>query len=784
MRKTKINKVIIISILYLSIFFLVLLNNIKISLAEPDNKLIVENLEFQFIENSDDRDTMENINSLDIDLPSTKWNFTHIEMNFTDVECVREIVNVEDEGNKNDKFLIKGVLEGFGVQIKLIDITTIFGAYININVLQAHLEDNISIKIRGYDSSTNAPNSSVYGEVKVNHTISDGWNYQNFTSPITLPEGNYSLVMEGSIQQSAAKYYWYYNDSNPNNPDLYISENSGSGWIGGIQGSPFLYKLDQKIIGDFYPNEANMTADIGGNPYKISNGSSAGSCCLKLSDINFSPNNENLVVPINNNKSSKLIFNLSYYIKLKNRFQAEGFIEINEKSDNIWEINPDINRCNYNYSIEFEYPSNWYDLNVSKNGIDVTLTEDIIIDGNFIYILNGTIGEGDSWKLTAKSPRTSFALDVRKIKFELGQELEFSAIAPIVDGNFTFILINQLGIEKDKKKLAVTSKTIEYSYTIPTNAHTGNWTAYVYWNNLTDAGIQSKNFTILDSFISDSGGGGSGGGGNKIVKETSDIEPYLGLIISIGVVVGAVGSLTSYQTVKRIKKKRNLHMLTLYNKFKDNMSLNYIMISDNKSGVNVYEQSFVGKSLDPSLLSGFLDAIRSFGIELTGSYQKSETIKLDYQNSKILMNDSNDFRLIVILSEHPSEDYIKSITNLANEIQEIYGELLKNFKGGDVTMFKGIKELIEKHLNLSFTYPLKILEKKGTKLTRAEKLMIHGAKVIMKQTNLKHFYTTFLMPDQIYDPVKTKTIFTLIDKGIFQPLSINLEKKNNKLKII
>ena len=200
------------------------------------------------------------------------------------------------------------------------------------------------------------------------------------------------------------------------------------------------------------------------------------------------------------------------------------------------------------------------------------------------------------------------------------------------------------------------------------------------------------------------------------------------------------------------------------------------MISDHKSGLNVYEQFFAGKSIDPSLLSGFLEAIRNFGMELTGSYKMSETVKLEYQNSKILMNERKDFRLILIMSDDPSEAFKNSITNLANEIEKKYGHLLREFKGGEITQFSGIKELIETHLNVAVTYPLRVVDTTGMKLTRAEKLMIQRAKSVMKQTNLSHFFTSFLMPDQQYDPEKTKTIFNLIDKGIFRPISLNFKK--------
>ncbi|MFX1593794.1 MAG: hypothetical protein ACFFCL_13960, partial [Promethearchaeota archaeon] len=132
-------------------------------------------------------------------------------------------------------------------------------------------------------------------------------------------------------------------------------------------------------------------------------------------------------------------------------------------------------------------------------------------------------------------------------------------------------------------------------------------------------------------------------------------------------------------------------------------------------------------------------------------------------------------RLITIMSDKPSEELTNSITNLAFDIEEKYGDLLREFKGGMVTQFAGISELIEMHLNVSFASPLKIVVPyKKVKLDPREKSVIEKAKTIMKQTNLYYFYTTFLMPDQKFDPEMAKIIFNLINKKIFQPINLNL----------
>jgi len=41
----------------------------------------------------------------------------------------------------------------------------------------------------------------------------------------------------------------------------------------------------------------------------------------------------------------------------------------------------------------------------------------------------------------------------------------------------------------------------------------------------------------------------------------------------------------------------------------------------------------------------------------------------------------------------------------------------------------------------------------------------------MKQNNLSHFFTSFLMDQQKYEPKRIEAILNLIEKGIFQPTS-------------
>ncbi|MDX1798969.1 MAG: hypothetical protein R3255_10005, partial [Candidatus Lokiarchaeia archaeon] len=408
-------------------------------------------------------------------------------------------------------------------------------------------------------------------------------------------------------------------------------------------------------------------------------------------------------------------------------------------------------------------PNNWYDLAILKDGLDIITSEDIVINGNFLTILNGTITEGANWEITVKSPKINFPDHLIGLTggtvFELGNQLKFSVTAPIREGTLTIKLYNEFGAEMDTKTLPATSDNIIYSYNLSLDDPTGNWTAYVYWNNLYDAGIQSQMFTIKEQ--------------DDSIPINPGLNPLI-IILSVVIGVGSVGSVATYQLVKRTKRRSELKLKSISNKFKDILNLNYLMISDTKSGVNIYEKFFMGKFMDPTLISGFLEAISNFGVELTGAYRKSETISLDYEDSIILMNESSDFRIIIVMSEKPSQDFTNSITDLAKDIEEKYGALIRQFKGGQITQFAGITDLIEMHLNTSFASPLRIVMPKSVKLNDVEKSVVEKAREVMEQNSLNYFYSTFLMPDQKFNLETTKIIFSLIEDKIFIPIDLDL----------
>jgi len=738
----------IFSILVLSFLF-----NSQISFAQSNEITLTNPTHVNMIELADNIDTKESNSTIRIPLPSSTWNVTQIDLNFTNIKLEREINTIEDNTTVGFHTLGKDV-RGMGVQINITEPTKIFGVYIYGVATSPSIVDITNVQINGYNPGgffPDSPNNVVYGATKLNMTNRLGWHHQKFRNPINLSVGQYYLILNITqvIAIEGLSIYWFFNDKSPLHPELHISFYVRDllvwHWTRGKQDSPFLYKIVQRTNKSFYPESINMTAELNGEIYNITNGVNIGTGNLTIKDIDFSPNNNVLSIQINNNNSIELLFNLTYHLNLKSLFLSSGSVLIQENHDINWTLTPIISRIYKNHSIKFDYPSNWFNPKVFRNGIDISSQVNINPIGKVIFIPNNTIIEGAIWQITANSPNVPLTLNTPKKNFEQSQELKYSVIAPVIQGNYTFILIDSLGYEIDRKLVPVTLAETVYNYTLSANPNEGTYVAYVFWNNLTAAGVKSENFLV-----------------------NIDIIPLIVLIIAISGSLIAISAFVSFKVVKKVKRERAAYQQSIFNKYMDILNLDYLIIIEKNTGINIYDKIFASKSIDASLISGFLEAIRSFGLDLTGSNQQSQTVKLEYQDSKILMSEFRNFRITLIMKESPSEDFLESIKQLSYDIDQNYGKDLEQFDG-EVGKFAGIKDLIGRHLPISLIYPLQINEISTMKLSSNEKELIELAKSIMKQKGVNYFFVSNLISQKGgFQAKEAEVILNLIEKKVFE----------------
>jgi len=737
------------------------MNFISFSNAQINGEPFSITSNFSFFEYSKIEGIKENISSINIDLPEPNWTIKNIHINFSNIHLGNEIKAIEDSeiGSlliwyKNSQFRTFAL----GMQIEILEVTELFGVFIK-GYRSPEATEIIKFQIRGFNETNSSPNKTIYRSIDLNISTDLDWYYQDFSSdPITLPIGNYTLVMNGSNipLDDKAKYYWSMDDLDPEIPYLYTSSYITT-WSAGSINSSFLCKLNQSTDQAYFPTDLNMTAQLNGDDYEVINGPTIATGYLEINNISYFSEKNYLDIPLIINESITLKVNYNYSINLSNEFSTKGSAII-EESNNQWSLYPIISRISTNYYVKFSFLKSWYNLTLFRKlgplWENVTSIENIDFNTSTYIIPNDIILDGAEWKITAISPNIIFNINLPELEWEPGYQLEFNVNAPDVEGNLTFYLINPLdfGYNVPIDKREDVSGEIYFSYIIPSNSREGTYNIIIYWNNATDAGVQSQEFQVI------------------IPPVPFTIDP-IWIVITVVLIIG-IGtiSILSYQQIKKYRVRKLEQAKKLFDKYMDILNLDYIIVSDKKSGLNVYQQKFKEKEIDAAMISGFLQAIHSFGIELIKMEDQSQTIKLEYKDSIIIMTEFVNLRLILIMKEHPSPNFLYSLEDLAYDLYKYYGKFIDDFTG-DIKPFKPIEKLLKHHLNTTLTYPLKLanIEKlESVRVSLSEKNFINRAITSMKKNNRDYFLLTSLLPEKACTPKDIEIIVNMLDNNIFQ----------------
>ena len=736
-------------ILFVTFLFTIFLGlNFKINISRAEELIEPLNIsnKFDMLEFSEMIGSNNCVSSINIPFSSATRNITNIELNFTDIKLGQETKVIEDTGDTFVSVTWKN-RNSIGVEINITEPTIIYGVYLR-GWSEPYPNPMGYVQINGYDNSTNTPDNNILGRTLINMLNVTTWYLQVFNEPIPLSIGQYYLVVNGSgLITSEDKFYLAYNNSGSVHQNLHKStlHIDDTDWALDITGEPLLHKFVQRVNISYNPEEINMTADIDGCIFPVKNGENEATGFLNVSET-IILNAQNFYIPICNNQSIELVFNISYCVKSQNLLISDGDVSIHENSIN-WTLNPNIERSSNNHSVKFSYPINWFNLKVKRNSEDISsnLTLDPI--NRFIFIPNNTISEGANWKITANSPNIEFELNIPETNWIPGQELHFSVQFPIINGNLTFVLLDPYGFEDHRNVKEITAESTLFTYNFPSISIEGIYTAIIYWNNGTDAGLQTQEFTVT-------------------IPSGMNFQLLLTIIITISIV--AISGFSSTLVIKKIKKNKKDRQQKTINKVKDVLNLHYIIVTDKNSGLAVYDQLFAGKNIDSSLITGFLQAIRAFGIELTEAEDHSQTIKLDYKNLKILMSEFKGFRLIFIMRENPSPIFLDTIKSLSYDIDNKYAVLFDNFEGS-LNEFEGIKDLVEHYLRITLLSPFKITPQ-NIKINTDEKTIVDRASTMMKTNNTDYFFIfNLLSVKKGFQAKSIEIVLNLIKKKIFQP---------------
>ncbi|MFW9902450.1 MAG: hypothetical protein ACFFDY_14380 [Candidatus Thorarchaeota archaeon] len=743
------------TVILLIFFYLQLISFTTPIRAQEQPPILEINSSFILTEYADDIGQNSNDTSVSIDIPLSTWNLSAISINFTSIKMGSETIIIEDDFESGFETIRRNDYEICGMQLNITEQTKIFAVEIfGWKYQRSYTPGPVYVRIEGWNSIDHIPNGTIYGEqIELNISHIPNWYKQTFNSPIELAPGYYCLVIDGSDANYLDRYYWYINNFNVNS-SLYMCryDDDVHDWQYRF-GDVFLHKIERQVNRSYNPEDINMTAHINNDFYPVQNGGILGTGVFAVSNLNFCPESSNINIFISDNISVNLLLNYNYAISIYNSHIEKAIGSINQDSNIQWVLNPSITRFSYNHSMIFYFPKNWFNFSILRNSVNITSQISLNYTKKLLILPDATIINGATWKISASSPPIDFQLHVPKSTFGPQQDLQFSIQEPALPGNYTIFLYNSLGfsIENPPVVLQLPVGTNLYQYSLSANPEEGTYMVYVFWNNATDAGLKVYDFQIEVPF-------------------TIPIEILYGILIFVFSAI--IISLSSYGLIKRTKRIKYERRLRIYNKYMDTLNIEYFLVSDKISGLSIYDQNIAGNDMEATFLSGFLQVIRTFGIELTKSRQESQTIKLEYQDSKILMSEFKDFRLVFIMKDSPSEGFIESVDLLSKEIDDQFGKNLENFDG-NLAMFKDIRNILEKHLPIALIYPLKFEGNKNVKLSQNEKSIIERTVTIMKKKNQDHFYVANLLGKKSRFQVKdAEDILKLIKKSIFIPIFI------------
>ena len=712
----------------------------KTALGYEENPEIIP-ISVLAVEYSSHEGEMADISSIDINLPP--WTLENLELSIKNIRAeydeVKEIVsNTENQ----EKLSGKEDVQALAVQVNVTESIMLSSIYIHAKASGAQLEP-IYLKLQGYDSCSNRPNSTIYGSpLEVNISSGIDWYEQKFSSPLQVSKGQYFIVLDGrSIENDATNYFWSYDET----PQLYSSyfDDDDESWESRGSSSPFSYKLKIFHNDSYLPEEVDACVELDSNLYPIND-----SGIIHLNDLNLKIDSDTLNLNFAHNSSHQLIFDVKYNASLINELQASGIMALSNHQPNQWLVKPAFFRCGYEYHAQFNIPKNWYDVKVYRNGMDVS--ETVLIEDYLMYISNSSIDVNDEWEIRAFSPNYNYEIEHSEDEWDPSEQIGFFITTPSISGNITFKLVDQYKQVYHEEIKAVVSNITYFSYTITPEISTGIYDAIFIWQNGTDVGFQVNSFYL-----------------SGITPPASN--PFFEIVLIIGVISVLMGS--AIYAVTKVKDNDYFKQKSENRTLEDMIHLKYILVSQKGSGLNVYQHYITGDKSKSALVSSYMSAIHSLGLDIFDSNEDFPILKIEFEDYFLLLANARHSRTIFAMSKSPNNDFLSTLKEIAKDIDLIYGSLIENF-AGKLEDFKSVGRLIERHIPLTLLYPFRLVYPKYSALTAEESRIIVRARKIMSLHKTQHVYAHSLLGGSITRQEITR-IAKLIEKGVFIPIKNN-----------
>ena len=269
---------------------------------------------------------------------------------------------------------------------------------------------------------------------------------------------------------------------------------------------------------------------------------------------------------------------------------------------------------------------------------------------------------------------------------------------------------------------------------------------------------------------------------DQLIKSISIVAPgseegipnYIYIIIGIFSLVAVVTPLTVVVRRKLDKERRAEKALfaRIYGLYENVLSITKLIIVHKATGLPVYEMDLGSEiSLDPSLITGFLTAIASMGVELRDD--KAGSIRrLQYKNFSITGSESGQFTLYTFSETDLNEEIEGQLTVISKWFAKMFSNVTEEWDGSTEAFrinLQGITEKIMKEIHLWIFYPFTVSPYKQIEIEEFNGLRKRLVEYITNGDNI----TISRIFDEL-DDVKIEKglpiIFEFIEAGILIPV--------------
>ena len=252
---------------------------------------------------------------------------------------------------------------------------------------------------------------------------------------------------------------------------------------------------------------------------------------------------------------------------------------------------------------------------------------------------------------------------------------------------------------------------------------------------------------------------------NQFQMSKEVITLILNNLVSKGVISGYISENTFFKKSYEEEKLRDL-----FNKYIDALNIIHILVIHQESGITVFSESYISDRIDPTLVSGMLHAITSFGSEISG-IELAGLRLLEYKDYIITMSDGKLIRAALILKSAPSQRLFENLKHFVRFFDSHYRPHLEDFKGS-IDPFKSASALVDEYFEISLNFPYEVQEKEVFKnrdrLSANELAVITQARGLGRQFLLKNLLESISKELLISQPEAFLIIYDLKEKNIFQ----------------